>query len=55
MFPFVFEWIWDMPHLVFMGAFWFALSIMGLGLAYCIIKAVMDTAKKKDINGRYNH
>ena len=46
MFPFNFEWIWDAGHLLFMGGLWFALSIMGLGVTYCIIKAVFDMTKK---------
>lgn len=36
-----------MSHLVFMGGLWFALTILGLGMAYCIIKAVIDTAQGK--------
>ncbi|MFH1102319.1 MAG: hypothetical protein V1714_00945 [Pseudomonadota bacterium] len=47
MFPFNFEWIWDMSHLVFMGGLWFALNILGLGMTYCIIKAAIDSAKGK--------
>jgi hypothetical protein len=47
MFPFVFEWAWDMSHMVFMGGLWYALTIMGLGLTYCIIKTVIDTNQKK--------
>jgi hypothetical protein len=39
MFPFVFEWIWDMSHIVFMGGLWYALTILGLGMTYCILKA----------------
>jgi len=46
MFPFNFEWIWDAGHLLFMGGLWFALSIMGLGVTYCIIKAIFDMSKK---------
>ena len=49
MFPINFEWVWDAGHLVFMGGLWFALSIMGLGVTYCIIKAVLDAGKG---NGR---
>jgi hypothetical protein len=47
MFPFVFEWAWDMSHMVFMGGLCYALTIMGLGLTYCIIKTVIDTNQKK--------
>jgi len=39
MFPFSFEWVWDMSHCVFMGGLWYALSILGIGLAYCFYKA----------------
>jgi hypothetical protein len=51
MFPFVFEWAWDMPHIVFMGGFWCAVSIIVLGLIYSIIRAVIDTAPKKENHG----
>ncbi len=47
MFPFNFEWMWDMPHMVFMGGLHYAMAIITLGLAYCIIKAVYDTYKGK--------
>ena len=43
MFPSIFEWIWDMSHIVFMGGLWFSLVIIGMGLIYCIIGAVLDT------------
>lgn len=43
MFPFCFEWAWDVGHIVFMGGLWYALSIMGAGMTYCIIKSVFDT------------
>ncbi len=45
MFPFSFEWAWDMSHIVFMGGLWYALSIIGAGMTYCIIKAAIDTLK----------
>jgi len=45
MFPFSFEWLWDMSHMVFMGGLWYALTIVGLGMAYCILKAALDTMK----------
>ncbi len=45
MFPFNFEWIWDAGHSVFMGGLWYALTILGLGLTYCIIKAAYDSYK----------
>ncbi|MBU4185362.1 MAG: hypothetical protein KKI12_02690 [Proteobacteria bacterium] len=52
MFPFSFEWAWDLDHIVFMGGLHYALTIMGLGMAYCIIKAVVDTIKGK---GSHHH
>ncbi len=39
-------------HLLFMGGLWFALSIMGLGVTFCIIKAVFDMSKE---NGAGHH
>ena len=45
MFPFNFEWIWDAGHMLFMGGLWYALSILGLGLTYCIIKAILTAPK----------
>ncbi|MCF8024036.1 MAG: hypothetical protein K9J79_00720 [Desulfobacteraceae bacterium] len=44
MFPFIFEWEWDIAHLVFMGAAGFAVSIIGAGITYCILKTIYDTA-----------
>ena len=46
MFPFNFEWMWDGGHLLFMGGLWFALSVIGLGVSYCIIKAAVDLKNK---------
>jgi len=46
MFPFIFEWQWDLSHLVFMGGLWYALSIIGLGITYCVIKSVIDSNKE---------
>jgi hypothetical protein len=45
MLPFSFEWIWDMGHMVFHGGLWYALSIIGIGVTYCVIKAAIDSAK----------
>lgn len=55
MFPFNFEWIWDMSHMVFMGGLWYALSILGIGMTYCVIKAILDTAKGDDGHGHGHH
>jgi len=45
--PLNFEWIWDMSHVVFMGGLGYALTIIGLGMTYCVIKAAYDTYKGK--------
>jgi hypothetical protein len=47
MFPFSFEWTWDMSHYVFHGGLWYALSIIGLGMTYCIGKSAYDTITGK--------
>ena len=47
MLPFSFEWLWDISHMLFMGGLWYALTILGLGMTYCIIKAAVDTSKGK--------
>ncbi len=47
MFPFCFEWVWDMSHIVFMGGLWFALFVLIAGMKYSIIKALIDTSKGK--------
>jgi len=39
-----------MGHMVFHGGLWYALTIIGLGMTYCVIKAVVDSS-----NGKGNH
>ena len=34
-----------MGHMVFHGGLWYALSVLGIGMTYCIIKTIVDTAK----------
>ncbi|MBT8366052.1 MAG: hypothetical protein KJP23_15245 [Deltaproteobacteria bacterium] len=50
MFPFHFEWIWDAGHILFMGGLWYALAILGMGMTYCIIKAVYDTVQGQGVH-----
>jgi hypothetical protein len=47
MLPFSFEWVWDSSHLIFHGWLWFALNVVGIGMTFCIIKAIYDTVKGK--------
>ncbi|HKJ98922.1 MAG TPA: hypothetical protein VJ959_08375 [Desulfotignum sp.] len=46
MFPFIFEWVWDIGHLLFFGGLWYAVGILGAGMAYCIAKAAYDTVNE---------
>ena len=43
MFPFCFEWVWDIDHMVFFGAMWYVISILGLGMTYCVLKSIVET------------
>ena len=52
MFPFSFEWVWDMGHIVFHGGLWYALSVIGMGVTYCVIKAAIDASRG---DGSQNH
>lgn len=36
-----------MSHMVFMGGLWYALTIIGIGLTFCIVKAALDATKGK--------
>ena len=52
MLPFIsFEWVSDTVHFVFHGALWYALSVLGMGMTYCLIKAAYDTVKGSDYLG----
>ena len=55
MFPFVFEWTWDISHMVFMGGLWYALGIVGLGLTYCVIKSIIDTKQHPEGGAHDSH
>ena len=49
MFPFVFEWSWDIGRLAFMGLLYMVLGAISLGLIYAFIKTWIDLkAKKKE-------
>lgn len=55
MFPFCFEWAWDMSHIVFMGGLWYALSIIGAGLTFAIVKSVIDCNAHKGEDTARHH
>jgi len=45
MLPFVFEWHWDLGHVVFHGGLWYALSILGIGMTYVSVKTYFDVQR----------
>ncbi|MBF0201278.1 MAG: hypothetical protein HQK66_08185 [Desulfamplus sp.] len=47
MFPFCFEWVWDVGHYLFFGAMWYAVIIISLGMTYCVGKSLVDTLNGK--------
>ncbi len=47
MFPFSFEWAWDAGHLLFFGAMWYTIIILGLGVTFCLLKSIVDTVNGK--------
>lgn len=61
MFPFVFEWKWNSDHYIFLGLLYLALTIIGSGIVYSIIKTWLhlpqDGQKEKnaqlDYRSRY--
>jgi hypothetical protein len=48
MFPFLYEWNWDIGHYLFMGALGYASTVIGLGLAYAIGKSIYDIMRSDD-------
>ncbi len=50
MFPFSFEWVWDIGHMVFMGGLWYALAMIGMGMTYVVIKTIIDMSKPESRN-----
>ena len=53
MFPFSFEWTWEMTRLIFMGGLWYALGILGAGMTYCVLKAAIDASKGTQGHGHH--
>ena len=40
--PFSFEWQWNVEYLIFMGLLYLALTVIGCGVTYCLLKTVVD-------------
>ena len=55
MFPFVFEWINDGSHFLFMGAFYSVIVVLVIILHYCGIRAVLDWLCKKEGHNEGHH
>lgn len=46
MFPWVFEWDYEIGHYLLLGAWYMVLTVVGSGLAYCFFKTISDLSKK---------
>ncbi len=46
MFSGIFEWVWDLGHLVFMGIFWVVIVLLLSGIVYAIAKTTSDTNRE---------
>ncbi len=42
MLPFIFEWQWNVEHIIFFGFLYLALSIVGMGVTVAAIKTVLQ-------------
>jgi hypothetical protein len=42
MFPFCFEWQWNVDYIIFFGFLYLALGIVGLGLTFAAIKTALQ-------------
>ena len=42
MLPFIFEWQWNIEHIIFFGFFYLALAIVGTGLTFAAIKTALQ-------------
>lgn len=45
--PFSFEWQWNIEYLIFMGLLYIALTIVGSGLIYCLVKTWLDLSQEE--------
>ena len=55
MLPIVFEWHWDIGHFVFMGLFYAALTVIGLGLVGAFRSTMKDLNSGKDPHDLGHH
>ena len=55
MLPIVFEWQWDIGHIVFMGLFYAALGVVSLGIAVALLRTFKDLCSGKDPHEMHHH
>ena len=55
MFPFSFEWAWDAGHFLFFGGMWYTVTILGIGMTYCVAKTIADTLGLGGGSGHGHH
>lgn len=53
MFPFIFDWVSDPVHFVFMGSVYTVLISLVIILHYCAIRAFLDVICKKGKEGHH--
>jgi hypothetical protein len=46
MFPWVFEWDWDIGHYALLGAWYCVLAVMGAGLAVAFLRTLSNLRNK---------
>ena len=46
--PFSFEWQWNVEYFIFFGFLYLALTIVGGGILYTLIKTLVDLMKEKE-------
>jgi hypothetical protein len=44
MFPGIFEWVWDLGHLLFMGVFWVVILVLLSGVVFVLGKTAADSS-----------
>ena len=49
MFPFCFEWAWDIGHLIFMGLLYGVLGAISLGLFYAFVMTWLKITGRKEL------
>lgn len=49
MFPFIFEWAWDVGHFIFMGLLYMVLIVIGTGVHVVVGKTLFDFVSGIDV------